>query len=227
MLKNPFKNFETKDWLLWLASLIAVTAVNLVAEKIDLLTLVATWVGVTSLILAAKRNVWSQILMVLFSVLYGIISWKVRYWGEMITYLGMTMPMAIWSTITWLKNPARGGKEVAIGRVNRRQVMALAVLTIVVTAVFFFILKFFDTPNLAFSTLSIATSFVAASLTIMRSPFFAMAYASNDVVLIILWSLAAISNPEYVPVIVNFAIFLINDMYGFFRWKASTNLLFQ
>ncbi len=227
MLKNPFKNFETKDWLLWLASLIAVTAVNLVAEKIDLLTLVATWVGVTSLILAAKRNVWSQILMVLFSVLYGIISWKVRYWGEMITYLGMTMPMAIWSTITWLKNPAKGGMEVAVGKVGRRHAAALAVLTIVVTAVFCFFLKFFDTPNLAFSTLSIATSFVAASLTIMRSPFFAMAYASNDVVLIILWSLAAISNPEYVPVIVNFAIFLINDMYGFFRWKASTNLLFQ
>ena len=66
------------------------------------------------LIFAAKGNVWAQILMVVFSILYGIISWRFRYWGEMITYLGMCLPMAVWSTITWLKNSPKGNKtEVA------------------------------------------------------------------------------------------------------------------
>jgi len=78
--------------------------------NIDILTLVAACVGITSLVFAAKGNVWAQILMIIFSILYGIISWRFHYWGEMITYLGMTMPMAIWSTITWLKNPAKKRK---------------------------------------------------------------------------------------------------------------------
>lgn len=38
--------------------------------------------------------------MVLFSLLYGIISYAFAYYGEMITYLGMTMPMAVQPTKT-------------------------------------------------------------------------------------------------------------------------------
>lgn len=80
---------------------------NTLSGDIDVLTLIATYIGITSLIFAAKCNVWSQVLMIIFSILYGIISWHFHYLGEMITYLGMTMPMAIWSTFTWLKNPSK------------------------------------------------------------------------------------------------------------------------
>ena len=93
-------SLSNKEWAIWLGSLFVVAVSNLVSCDFDLLTLLAALVGVTSLILAAKGNVWAQILMVFFSILYGIISWRFRYWGEMITYLGMTMPMAICYTIT-------------------------------------------------------------------------------------------------------------------------------
>ena len=80
---------------MWICSLIVIVMANIFPGDFDLLTLIASCIGVTSLVLAAKGNVWSQILMIIFSILYGIISWQFRYWGEMITYLGMTMPMAI------------------------------------------------------------------------------------------------------------------------------------
>lgn len=115
ILYNPLLSLSKKEWAIWIGSSLVVTVSNLLSGSMDLLTFVATLVGVTSLILAAKGNVWAQILMVVFSILYGIISWRFRYWGEMITYLGMTMPMAIWSTITWIKNPSKeNGNEVAI-----------------------------------------------------------------------------------------------------------------
>ncbi len=43
----------------------------------------------------------------------------------------------------------------------------------------------------------------------------------NDLVLIILWSMAAMEDPIYVPVIINFMIFFLNDMYGFISWKKE------
>ncbi len=43
--------------------------------------------------------------MIIFSLLYGIISYTFSYYGEMITYLGMTMPMAVFALISWLRNP--------------------------------------------------------------------------------------------------------------------------
>ena len=219
-MQNPWKELSVKEWWLWSISMLIVTVSNLVGGSFDVLTLAATWVGITSLIFAAKGNVWAQFLMVAFSILYGIISFRFRYWGEMITYLGMTLPMAVWSAVTWLRNPSAGSKsEVAIRKLEKKHFLFLLVLSIVVTGAFYFILRWLATPNIVFSTLSVTTSFLAASLTMLRSSYYALGYAANDLVLIVLWGLAAAKDPVYIPVIINFMIFFMNDMYGFISWK--------
>lgn len=219
-MQNPWKELSVKEWWLWSISMLIVTVSNLVDGSFDVLTLAATWVGITSLIFAAKGNVWAQFLMVAFSILYGIISFRFRYWGEMITYLGMTLPMAVWSAVTWLRNPSAGSKsEVAIRKLEKKHFLFLLVLSIVVTGAFYFILRWLETPNIVFSTLSVTTSFLAASLTMLRSSYYALGYAANDLVLIVLWGLAAAKDPVYIPVIINFMIFFMNDMYGFISWK--------
>lgn len=219
-MNNPILSLSKKECVIWQGSMLVVTVSNVVSGDVDLLTLLAALIGVTSLVFAAKGNVWAQILMIVFSVLYGIISWRFRYWGEMITYLGMTMPMAIWSTITWIKNPSKeNGNEVAIQKLNWKHVGALSFFCLVVTSGFYFLLRVLNTPNIIFSTISITTSFLAASLTMLRSSYYALGYASNDIVLIILWILASRENPIYIPVVVNFIIFFFNDMYGFVSWK--------
>lgn len=216
MLSNPLKTLTKKEWLLWLASLAAVIISNFATNDLDLLTLISALLGVTSLIFAAKGSVWAQFLMIVFCILYGIISFRFHYWGEMITYLGMTLPMAAWSAITWLQNPSEENEnEVAIQTLNKKHIIGLIISTIIVTSIFYYILMWLDTPNIIFSTLSIVTSFVAASLTMLRSSYYAMGYAANDIVLIVLWVLASLE----IPVVVNFAIFLLNDMYGFVSWK--------
>ena len=224
-MNNPIKNLTKKEWCLWLGSLLLVIFSNILSSKPDLLTLIAACVGITSLIFAAKGNVWAQILMIVFSILYGIISWRFHYWGEMITYLGMTLPMAIWSTITWIRNPAEGGKEVAIQKLTAKHVAGLLFFGTITTAAFYRILYVLQTPNLFFSTVSITTSFLAAALTMLRSSYYAVGYAANDLVLIVLWTFAAMKNPVYFPVAVNFVIFFFNDLYGFLSWKKRELLL--
>lgn len=219
-MNNPVKTLTKREWSIWLGSIIIVLISNLATKDFDLLTLVAALTGVTSLIFAAKGNVWGQVLMILFSILYGIISFRFRYWGEMMTYLGMTLPMAVWSTITWIENPSENnGNEVQIQSLSKKHIVALCISGIIVTVVFYYILKSFNTPNIIFSTISIITSFIAASLTMLRSSYYAVWYAANDVVLIILWVLASLKDPAYIPVVVNFSIFFMNDMYGFMSWK--------
>lgn len=210
-------NLTKKEYVLWIASLLAVVLSNLV--YFDPLQLIAAVIGVTSLILAAKGNPISQILIVIFSIIYGIISYRFRYYGEMITYMGMTMPMAIWATVTWFKNPSEDKNVVKIRTMTNKLWFIVISATVLVTGIFFFILKFFDTPNLLFSTLSVTTTFLAVSLTMLRSSYYAVFYAMNDVVLIILWTLATMSESRYFAVIVIFVIFLINDVYGFLSWK--------
>ena len=92
-------------------------------------------------------------------------------------------------------------------------------LTALVTIGFYFILDHFETANIIPSTLSVTTTFIAVYLTFRRSPYFALAYAANDIVLIILWALAAAEDISYLSVLICFAMFLLNDLYGFTNWK--------
>lgn len=220
MLQNPFKHLRKREWALWFTSLTLVILSNVWAGKIDPVTLLSTIIGLTALIFIARGDVWGQILTVVFSLLYAVTSWNFRYWGEMITYLGMTMPIALLSIVTWVKNPYEAGKnEVKIARMTARDQFVMWLLAALVTSLFYFILRFFDTPNLFPSTLSITTSFLASWLMMKRSSYYALAYAANDVVLVILWTLACLVSLSFLPMVVNFLLFLVNDLYGFISWK--------
>jgi len=193
---------------------------NFVSKDIQLVTMLATLIGVTALIFVAKGNVWGQIFTVIFSVLYSITSFEFRYYGEIITYLGMSAPIAALSVISWLRNPYKKGKnEVKIRHLKARDVVLCVVLTLSVTVVFYFILRALGTPNLLVSTVSITTSFLASYLMFMRNSYYALAYAANDIVLVTLWILATFESLSYLPMVACFAIFLVNDIYGFASWK--------
>ena len=134
--------------------------------------------------------------------------------------MGMSGPMALFALIAWLRNPYKGNHaEVAVNRLGKWEHLLMYVLTAVVTIIFYFVLDHFNTANMIPSTLSVTTSFIAVYLTFRRSPYFALAYAANDVVLIVLWILAAREDISYLSVIICFVVFLVNDLYGFFNWK--------
>lgn len=204
---------------LWIVSLIVVTGSFFAFKSTDYLTLIASLIGVTSLIFLAKGHAIGQILIIIFSVFYGIISMKVKYYGEMITYLGMTTPMAIVALISWIRHPFKDTNEVEINRMTKKQTAVMLTLTAVTTIIFYFILKKLGNASLFFSTVSIATSFLASYLTAMRSPYYALGYAANDLVLVVLWIISSTHNISSVSMVACFVMFLFNDLYGFINWK--------
>ena len=212
--------FSKAEIILWISSVSVIVIAFCIFDRTNYMTLCASLIGVTSLIFNAKGNPFGQLLMVVFSLLYGIISYSFAYYGEMITYLGMTMPMAIFALISWLKNPYNGNKaEVKVNDISKRENMCMWIGTFAVTFIFYFILKHFNTANIIPSTISVTTSFLAVYLTFRRSPYFALAYAANDIVLVVLWVLASIFEIRYISVVVCFIAFFVNDIYGFISWK--------
>lgn len=218
--KSILTYFTKAEILLWCISVTLILISFIIFDRESILTLIASLIGVTSLIFNAKGNPFGQFLMVVFSVLYGIISFTFSYYGEMITYLGMTAPMAVFALISWIRNPYDGNKaEVKVNRLKKKEMVFMIFLTAIITCIFYFILSAFHTANLIPSTISVTTSFLAVYLTFRRSAFYAVAYAANDVVLIILWVMATLSNITYLPVVICFIIFWVNDIYGFFNWS--------
>ncbi len=218
--KSVVTYFSKGEICLWSCSIGFIIVSFCIFDRGIFLTLGASLIGVTSLIFNAKENPIGQFLMIVFSALYGFIAFTFAYYGEMLTYLCMTMPMAVFALISWLKHPYNGNKsEVKVNRIKKREIIFMWIASAVITLVFYFILNAFHTNNIIPSTISVTTSFIAVYLTFRRSSYYAIGYAANDVVLIILWVLAMLEDISYLSVVVCFIAFLANDIYGFVSWR--------
>ena len=214
------KYFTKTELGIWLSSVLVILLAFFVFDGEKYLNMLASLIGTTALIFCAKGNPIGQVLIIIFASLYAYISLSFKYYGEMITYLGMSLPMAVVALITWLKNPFKGSRaQVKVNTISKKELIFAFGLSLVVTLVFYFILKALGTANLVISTVSITTSFFAAYLTFRRSEFFALAYALNDIVLIIMWTMATINNIGYISVIICFLVFLVNDTYSYINWR--------
>ncbi len=124
IIKKVFNYFSAAEKTLWGMSLLLIIVSFCIFDRENYLTLSASIIGSTSLILNAKGNPSGQVLTVIFSLFYGVISYTFSYYGEMITYLGMTAPMAIITLVSWLKKPlqrqqGRGRDQFAVRIGNR------------------------------------------------------------------------------------------------------------
>ncbi len=217
---KAIKSLSKFEICLWAVSVLIIVVSFFLSHGSDYLSLTASLIGVTSLIFLARGFAFGQILMIIFSTIYGVISFRFQYYGEMLTYLGMTLPMAVVSLVSWLRHPFKKSAEVEVSsKLGTKRFIFLIISSIIVTAVFYFILKALGTANLLPSTVSVLTSYIAAALTAFRNPYFALGYAANDIVLIVLWILATLTDVSYLPMAVCFIVFFVNDMYGFVCWK--------
>ncbi len=219
MKKNVFLSLTKFEICLWVSSMIVMVIGFVFNPENGVLDLVASLIGVTALIFVAKGHVLGQMLTIVFALLYGIAALEQKYYGEMITYIGMSAPMALASLISWIRHPYKDTSEVKVSSLTKKSFLLLLLFTAAVTIAFYFILDALNTSRLVVSTLSVATSFLAVGLTFLRSPYYALAYSANDIVLIILWVLASVNDPSCRVMTACFVMFLFNDLYGFYNWR--------
>ena len=218
-MKKILGTLNKFDIILYSSGVICSILGFIIFKNTEYLNLINTILGLTALIFIAKGNPFGQFLTIVFSIIYSIISFSFKYYGELITYVCLTGPAALASLISWLKNLNGEKLEVKVNELKIKEYIFLFFLSSTVTIAFYFILNALNTNNLLLSTYSVFTSFTASYLTFRRSRFNALGYVANDIVLIILWILASLSSKEYVSVVICFIFFLINDLYGFINWN--------
>ena len=218
-IKNPFKDLTIFERVLYICSVSFVLLSFIISPEKSVLSLLASLVGVTALIFIAKGYVIGQIFIIIFAILYGTVSFLQGYYGEVMTYGFMSAPMAVVSIISWLKHPYEGSKTVKVNKLKWYHLVIMVVLTAIVTVTFYFILGALGTASIYVSTLSVATTFASVYLTFLRSPYYAIGYFFNDIVLITLWIIASIKDPSRISMVICFAVFMANDLNGFISWK--------
>ena len=213
-----------KDWtkfekVLLFTSIILVGFVGIIF-KAEILTTICSIVGIITALLLAKGKNQGQIFGLLIVALYSVVSFKNKYYGEVIIYLCIMLPMYIIGIISWLKHQNKETNSVEVNTIKIKEWIIVSISSILAFIGIYFLLKVFNTSQLFISSLSVIDSLFAIYLGIRRSKFSFYFYVVNDFILITLWGIPVISGSLILlPMVFNPIINLINDMYGIHNWK--------
>ena len=213
-----------KDWtklekMLLIGSIIVVSLVGIIFKS-DLLTTICSIVGIITALLLAKGKNLGQIFGLLIVALYSIVSFKNGYYGEVIIYLGIMLPMNIIGIISWLKHQNKETNSVEVNKIKAKEWCIVFIVSIVAFTLIYFLLKMFNTNQLIISSLSVIDSLFAVYLGVRRSKYSFYFYVINDLILIALWGIPVIGGSLILlPMVFNPLINLINDLYGIYNWR--------
>ena len=217
-MKNIFKDWTIFEKILLIVSPIIVLTVGLIF-KIDALTIVTSIVGIICALCLAKGLVIGQFFGIAIVVLYSIVSLKNGFYGEIIIYLFIMLPMYIWSIVSWLKHKNKQTQSVEVNRIKLKEWLIVSFLAIVAFIGFYFLLKALKTSELITSTLSVVDNIFAVYLLARRSKYGFVSYIINDIILIVLWGVPILKgNLILLAMLINPIINLINDTYGVINW---------
>lgn len=213
-----------KDWnklekILLFGSMILVSVVAIIFESDILSTFCSILCIITALLVAKGKNL-GQVFGVIITILYSIVSFRNKFYGEIIIYIFMMLPMYIIGIISWIKHQNKETNTVDVNKIKRKEWLLVNLISIVIFIGIYYVLKSFNTNELIVSTVSVVASLFAIYLQIRRSRFSFYFYIINDLILIVLWGIPVIAgNLLILPMVFNPTINLINDSYGVYNWR--------
>ena len=213
-----------KDWnklekVLLFGSIVLVGLVAVVFKSDMLSTFCSILCIITALLVAKGKNL-GQVFGVIITVVYSIVSFRNGFYGEIIIYVFMMLPMYIIGIVSWTRHRDKKTNTVEVNAIGKKEWLLVSLISIGAFMGIYFLLKSFDTNELVVSTVSVVASLFAIYLQIRRSRFSFYFYIINDLILIVLWGIPVIAgNLLILPMVFNPAINLINDSYGVYNWK--------
>ena len=221
---NLLKDWTKFEKILLIGSILVVGTVGILFNS-DLLTIVCSIVGIITALLLAKGKNLGQVFGLLITVLYSVVSFKSRYFGEVLIYLCLMFPMYIIGIVTWINNKNKETNSVEINTIKKKEWLIVSIIFLFILIGIYYLLKLFDTSELIISTISVIASLFAIYLQIRRSRFSFSFYLINDIILIILWGVPVIKGSLIlVPMVINPMINFINDLYGFYNWRKMEKI---
>lgn len=220
-MKNFLKSWNLFEKLFLLISLLIIIICFFLGTDKNILSLVTSILGVITVIFGAKGLVWAPVVNLLYNIVYIILSYTQGFYGEVLIYIFMMTPINIAMIVSWLKNKSKEDENIVeVNKLNKKEYILLFGFTLIVAFGFYFILKALNTTALFISTISLIDSFIATYLLYRRCSNYALSYIVNDIILIVLWLYAIRNNGiAYLPMVLSFLVFLVNDIYGLISWK--------
>lgn len=218
-MKN-WKGYNILDLILILTGIIAVTIFGILFGS-KWYIIVNTLLGLLCVFTQAKGKISTQFIGVIYFGFYIFISFTQKYYGEALLYLVIMLPMYVYGIIHWLANKDKKDNVVIVkSNLSKKEWIVSSLCCLCISIGVFFLLKAFNTSQLAVSTLAFVSMLPAVYLLIRRCKWNQVTFLINDFIVPILWLVLVIQGDyTFVPMCIYHIFQIAYDVYGLFEWK--------
>lgn len=217
--KKPFYDWNAFELCLLFGGSVVMLVLGIVFKS-WWLTILTSLCNLLCCVLSAKGKVLASFVGLVCIVLYSVLSFYNRYFGEIIISACVMLPLYIWQICEWMKNRDKKENVVLVNSIKGKEWLILSISAVVVFVAFYFLLKILNTANLIVSTISIIGNLVGMYLLIRRSKFGFASYLADDVVFFVLWLIPTVQgNLSLLPIVINPLLNIMSDVYGLVNWN--------
>jgi len=216
------KHWNWKEISILCLGLISVVLAFVFGNERSVLAFITSIFSIVSTIFIAKGFVYAPAIDMIPSILYCFICFQEKFYGEIIVYLGVIVPMGIATIIKWFANRDDKYKEfVKINKMSKKEYIIVVIVSIISLFCVYGLLYVLNTSQIIFNTFTLVLVAIAGYLTFRRSPYYSIAYILYDLVCLVMWILTiSTMGSTYLPTIISCFIMLLGDIYGLYWWRV-------
>lgn len=228
MIQKTLRYFSDWTWFerLWLLSFTFITIYLFFVLDDTIIGLCASLTGMFSVVLVAKGKTTNYYPGIVNVVLYAIVAYGQKYYGEVMLNLLYFLPMQFIGLLMWRKNGLSESKQddVKIAVMSSRARIGWTALCILATIVYAFVLKKMGGALPYLDSLTAVLSIIAMIFMVKRLVEQWVVWIVIDVVTIYMWLVAFLHDGGAISILVMWSAYLVNAVYGLTNWIKQYRL---
>lgn len=186
------------------------------------LGILASLTGVSCVILCGMGKLSNYIFGTVNVVLYAIVAWKAKYYGDVMLNLLYYFPTNLLGFFVWSKHINQENNEVYKKRMTLKQDIVLGIVSVAGVLGYSYILKKLGGNLPIVDSMSTVFSVIAQILMIKRFVEQWIIWIIVDIVSVIMWIAAFFTGGESVAVLMMWSVYLANAVIMFVKWSRES-----
>ena len=212
-----------KKWqIFWMIFANAIILGISIYQKDTWLGIAASITGVICVILCGMGKVSNYFFGTINVILYAIVAWKAKYYGDVMLNLLYYFPTNIIGWISWKKHIDSKRNVVYKRRMTWKQDVLLVLVSVVGIFGYGFVLKLLGGNLPIVDSMSTVLSVIAQVLMIKRFMEQWVIWIIVDAVSVIMWIAALFTEGASVAVLLMWSVFLANAIIMFVKWLKES-----
>lgn len=217
MWKEELKGW--KKWeIAWLLICCAVIMALSVYWKDSVIGIISATTGVACVVCTGKGKLSAYIFGVVNILLYALISFEAKYYGEVMLNLLYYFPMQFYGFYVWKKNMNEETHEVKKRKMPKKHFGIVLVVIFVATLIYGTFLKYLG-GNLSYvDALSTVVSVVAMVISIKMYLEQWILWLIVDAVTVVMWGIAFANGSDSIATLLMWIVYLGNAFVMYVKW---------